>query len=118
QRVQALLALPGREAMNDQGLCDEAADGHPWVHRARRVLEHHLDTSAQLFSLRPLRAVDVLSIDPHRPGCRLVQQHQGAGERRLAAARLSDDTERLSLLHVEADAADGAGHGLAGLEMN
>ena len=38
--------------------------------------------------------------------CRLEQLHDAAGERRLAAARLADDAERLARLESEADAVD------------
>src|SRR5439155_3323210 len=42
------------------------------------------------------------------PAARRVEQaHDAAGERRLAAARLADDAERLALVERERDAVDG-----------
>ena len=40
------------------------------------------------------------------PGGRLVQAHEAAPERRLAAAGLADEAERLARAHLEADAVD------------
>ena len=45
---------------------------------------------------------DVAAVEDDRAGGRLEQPHDAAGERRLAAARLADDAERLALAHGEA----------------
>ena len=49
---------------------------------------------------------DVVAAEAQRSARRLEQPHEHAAERRLAAARLADDAERLAATHFERDAVD------------
>ena len=55
-----------------------------------------------------LEVRDVAALEDDLPGRRLEQLDDRAAERRLAAAGLADDTERLAAVTVEVDAVDGA----------
>src|SRR5215210_3921661 len=65
------------------------------VQRRERVLEDHLQLGAQRAHL-PLGDVgDVVPAEADPPGARLEQAQERARERRLAAARLADQSQRL-----------------------
>ena len=57
-----------------------------------------------------VRRLGRLARDPYRPGGRLDELDDGPSERRLAGARLSDDAERLALLHRQVDAVHRVGN--------
>ena len=80
-----------------QRLLDDRARGHARVQRAERVLEDELHPAAQPAQL--LRAGRPRTSMPSKvtvPGRRLDQPQDRARERRLAAAGLADDAERLA----------------------
>ncbi len=78
------------------GLRDDVADGHPRVQRGVRVLEDDLDVAAQPPQVLALEVGDVVALVEHPAARRLLQGQQQLGDRRLAAAGLPDQTERLA----------------------
>src|SRR5262249_22192641 len=102
------LGAPGADVVDLERLGDRGADGHARVQGRVRVLEDHLHVPAQ----RPERALrqplDRLPVEDDAPRRRLVQPKQSATERRLAAARLADEAQRLARLDGEAHVLDGA----------
>jgi hypothetical protein len=87
-------------------LRDDEADALARVQRRVRVLEdhHHLAPDRPHLGAREVR--DVAALEDHAAAGRVEQAHHAARHRRLAAARLADDAERLALLDREADAVD------------
>ena len=77
---------------------------------AVRVLEHHLHVAAQGPHLLAAEARQVGAVELDRPGRRLQQPGDEAGERRLARPGLADESERLALADRQVDAVDGADH--------
>ena len=90
------LGLALREVMDLDRLADDVADGHARVQRCVGVLEDHLHTAAHLPHLFAGERRQLGPIELHRAG------------RRLAAAGLADEAERLALLDEEVDAVNGA----------
>ena len=77
------------------------------VQRRVRILEDHLHLAPQRPHLARLRCVMSRAVEADRAGGRLEQlEHQPRG-RRLAAARLADDAERLAAVDAERDVLDG-----------
>ena len=93
--------------MNDEGLADDVADGHPRVERRVRILEDDLHLPADLAHLAALEARDVAAVEEDLARRGLRQLDQRARQGRLAAARLADEAERLSGLDGQVDAVDG-----------
>ena len=83
--------------MDREALADDVADAHPRVERADRVLEDDLHVAAHLLQ-RPCPSepdeVDAVEADLARR--RLEQPQQRASQRRLAAAGLADEADRLA----------------------
>src|SRR5919108_577142 len=89
-----------------EGLSDDEPDPLAPVERGVGVLEdhHHLAPDRAELCTRQLRDVAPVEDDP--AAGRVEQAHHAAGHRRLAAARLADDAERLALADGEGDAVD------------
>ena len=85
----------------------DAPDRVPRVERGERVLEDHLHAPAQRPQLRLAERRDVLPVELDAPGGRLVQADDRPPDRRLPAARLADEPERLAALDRQRDAVDG-----------
>jgi hypothetical protein len=66
---------------------------------------HHLAANGSHLRAGELR--DVTTVEDDLPRGRLEQAHQAPGQRRLAAAGLADDPERLAAIDREADVVDG-----------
>ena len=91
----------------DQRLADDRADRHARVERGVGVLEDDLHVAARARAARRLpSARDVLALEPDLARGRLDQAQDAAPGRRLAAARLADEAERLAGCDLEADAVD------------
>src|SRR5690606_30860635 len=75
-----------------------------------RVLEDELQPGADLSELLARERRQVLALEEDLPGGGRRQLHDRPPRRRLPAAGLADQPERLARLHVEAD----AGHGVHG----
>ena len=108
QLRDAALALGRRaDAVDVERLGDDEADALARVERRVRVLEdhHHLAPERAHVLARELR--DVPALEDDLAVRRLEQLHDAARHRRLAAAGLADDAERLALPEGEADPVDG-----------
>jgi hypothetical protein len=92
--------------VDPERLGDDLAHGHPRVQRGVRILEDDLDLAPDRPHLTPLEARDVAAVEEDRAGRRLEQLDDRAPERRLAAARLADDAERLALADGKVDPVD------------
>ncbi len=93
--------------MDLEGLADDVADRHARVQRRVRVLQDDLDLAAEPAQVARPSSVKMscpLYIDLARR--RAFEHHQQLGQRRLAAAGLADQAERLAALQVEGDAVD------------
>jgi hypothetical protein len=90
--------------MHLEGLTDDVAHGHARIERCVGVLEDHLHPAAHLAHLLAAERRELGAVELHRPRGRLVKLEDRASGRRLAAARLAHETQRLALLHEEVDA--------------
>ena len=100
--------LAAAEAVCANRLGHDAADAVPRVQRRERVLEDHLHPAAKRAQLLLAELRDVLAVE-HDPSVRrLVQPQDGAADRRLAAARLADEPDRLAAVDRQRHAVDGA----------
>ena len=77
------------------------------VQRRVRILEDHLHPSTQRTQVVLAEVRDVLAVEDDRATGRLVQPEDRPADRRLPAARLADEPERLAALDVERHAVDG-----------
>ena len=94
------------EAVDAQPLADAVADRGPRVQAGVRVLEddlHPAPIGPELGALDP-RDIRPIELDPARRRVEEAQDHPA--DRRLAAARLADEPERLAAPDVERDAVD------------
>src|SRR5438105_2423944 len=108
QLLHALVALaPSQHPEVVQRLGDDVAHRHPRIKRCERVLEDHLQLPALLPQLFAVHAgqLDVAEEDvTRRHGDQLGHESR---QRRLSAARLTDQTQRLPFADLEADAVHG-----------
>jgi len=93
--------------MNLHRIADDRADPLAGVQARVGILEDHLHLPAQGPQLPCAEVLDSLPLEGDLAGRRLEQPHDRAAERRLAAARLAHEAERLPRLHREADVVDG-----------
>jgi hypothetical protein len=93
-----------------QRLADDPLHGHARVERAERVLEDDLQVAAQAAHLRRRQRHHVGAVVDDLPGVGLDQAQDQPAGRRLAAARLADQAERLAAADGEVDAVDRAHH--------
>ena len=100
-------SLLGDQVVDLHRLGDDVADRHARVQRGVGVLEDHLQVAAHLAHLATVELRQVLALEDHLAGGRLVELQDGATGRGLAATGLAHQTERLTLLDVEGDAVDG-----------
>src|SRR5688572_22093545 len=93
--------------MYDPRLGDDLLDPHAWIQRRVGILEDHLYPPADTLQLSRVRAKDIFTVKQRLAGARLLQAHQGARDRRLAAAALTDQPQRFTFVNREIDAIDG-----------
>jgi hypothetical protein len=79
-------------------------------------LEDHLHLAPQRPELALLELRDVLPVEADRPRRRIEQAQHETRRRRLAAAGLADDPERLAAAHGQRDVLDRVHDGLAARE--
>ncbi len=79
-----------------QRLAQDLAHAHAGIERAHRVLEDDLGLPSQEAQLALLAAADLLTLEAHLAGLRLVEREQQPRERRLARSRLADDAEAVA----------------------
>src|SRR6266849_3288832 len=107
QLLNAPLVLRGRaEPVDLQCLRDDEADPFPRVQARIRILEDHHHLAAIGPHLCPRELRDVATAEDDSARGRIEEAHDAARHRRLPAAGLADDTERLSLTNGEGDAVD------------
>ena len=100
------LAPAGDPPVHHERFGDRVAHSEARVQGRPRILEHRLDPGAELAQLRAGERVDVAAVEEHAPGGRPLEAKQEARGRRLAAAGLADEAERLLASDREADAVD------------
>ena len=98
------LTLALVDAMDDEWLADDRPDGLARVQRRVRVLEDHLELAPQGLELPAREIGDLLAIDLDAAARGVEQASQQPRGRGLAAAGLTDDSERLAALHLEGQA--------------
>jgi hypothetical protein len=109
QLAHALLALRMRASVEVlQRLGHDRPDGHARVERRVRVLKDHLDPPPERMQLGRAEPSDILSVEDDAASRRRVQAYDRLGERRLAAAGFTDQSERLTALDAERHAVDRA----------
>ena len=122
QHVQHPFAPLGRAqavAMQLQTFLQLATDGHGWVERSHRLLEHHADAPRAARAVRRRCARHVHALEQDRTARhhqrRGRQPHDGARRLGLAAAGLADDADHFSRRdregHVADDFAPAGAHG-------
>ena len=89
-------------------LLDDRADAHPRVERRVRILKDDLEVPARAAELAARQRAHVHVLDADLAGGRLDQPQQAAPGRRLAAAGLADQAERLARRDRERHVVDGA----------
>src|SRR5215475_4323168 len=96
------------DAVHGQRLGDDLAHRHPRIQGAVRILEDHLHPPAD----RPERVLverrQVATLEENLPAGRPLELQDAPTRRRLAAARLAHEPERLAAPDLEAHAVDGA----------
>jgi hypothetical protein len=104
-------------------LGDLSPDRERRVQRRHRVLEDHRDLAPAnvleivFGQLRQIRSLEQHLARHDLRGRPRDQAHERERRDRLPAARLADDSERLALVDLEADAVDGPDHAVAREEM-
>src|SRR5919198_4768132 len=94
------------DAMNPDRLGDDLAVLHAGVQRAVRVLKDDLDAPPQSQQILALHLGDVDAVIDDPPGRRLFEPQNAAARRRLAAAALADQPQRLAAPDRKVDAVD------------
>ena len=89
------------------GSATASAGPHAWVERAVGILEDHLHAAAQGTQLRLRRVRDVDAVEPDLAGVGFDQANDHPAERRLPAAALADDAERLARPQAQRRVLDG-----------
>ena len=97
---------PVAEPVDDERLLDDLPRAHPRVERRVRILKDDLHVAPRRRAGAPARTQHVVAAEPHVARRRLDQPQQAAAGRRLAAARLADQPERLALVDAEAHVVD------------
>ena len=87
-------------------VADDRAHPLARVERRVRILEDHLHLAPQRSQRARAEIADVPAVEDDPARRRLVEADDRPAERRFAAARLADETERLALPHGEADVVD------------
>ena len=100
------LALGLRAAPVDgERLADGAGDRHARIERGTCILRNQLDLRRAVPQLTPREVATRDAVDHYLAGLGRLEPHRDARERRLAAARLTDERNRLSLTHRHRHAA-------------
>src|SRR5262245_53921670 len=93
--------------MNDPRFSDNLLNPHTWIQRCVGILEDHLYPPADNLQLSRVSAKDVFTVKQRLAGARLLKAHQGARDRRLAAAALADQPQRFTFVNRKIDPIDG-----------
>ncbi len=93
--------------MDLEGFADAQPDNPRGIQRRVRVLEHHLDVSPSGPQLSFVHRCDVVAVQPDDAALGLDEAHEATGGGGFPRPGLADETQRLSSVYVEADAAHG-----------
>ncbi len=74
----------------------DIAHAHARVEAGERILEHHLDAAPHAAQAPGREVIDTLAIQHHLAGGDVEQPQDGPADRRLAAAGLADQRQRLA----------------------
>src|SRR5262249_33763713 len=88
-------------------LADRRADGEPRIQRAVGILEDGLDGASVVAASLTVQRVDVAAAKQDPAPARALEAKHEAGGRRLAAAALADEPQRLAAPEREVHAVDG-----------
>ncbi len=97
-------------AMDAQRKRDRLLDRSASVERRERVLEDDLHPAPEAAELGRSESGEVLTVEQHPAGGRLVEPEQQPRQRRLARAGFADEPEGLAAVDRERDAVHGANH--------
>src|SRR5581483_806972 len=89
-----------------QGLADDVAHRHARVERRIGILEHDLHLAANGAHARAAPATDSAPVEVDATARRLDELENRARQRRLPAARLAHETDRLALVYRQVDTVD------------
>src|SRR5438445_4488165 len=108
QDLLAPLELAGARhaTIHHERLRDRVANPEPRIQRRPRILKDGLHPRVVAAELKAAERVDVLTVEEHAPGGRLLEPQQQTRGSRLAAAGFADQTERLLASDREAHAVD------------
>src|SRR5262249_50026987 len=93
-------------SMDQQGLGDNLCNTHTRVERSERILEDDLHVAAQAAQLAGSRLENVMAVEINLAGGWFDEAQEHPAQGRLAAARLADQPQRLTLVDLEGDAVD------------
>ena len=93
--------------VDGQGVADDGAHPAPGVEGSVGILEDHLHLAPVAPELPTGKGADVGPVQHHPPRGEGVQPGDAAGERRLTAAGLADQSQRFPARHLEAHPLDG-----------
>src|SRR5262245_46209734 len=94
--------------MEAQHFAKGRSDRLAGIERRVGILEHHLDAAAEAIVAKARIARESLAFETDLAGGRLIDPHEGARQRGLAAAALTHQPERLLLADSQIDAIDRA----------
>ena len=106
--ISSRSAASESRAVQPQRLAQRLAHAHARVQAGVRVLEDHLDVTPQAAEAALGEPGDVLAAEQDPAAGRVGQPHDAARGRRLAAAALADQRQRLARMNRERDAVDRA----------
>jgi hypothetical protein len=109
-------ARAAHDAVHVQRLGDDLADGHARVQRAVRVLEDDLQPPPHRAQLVGAELGEVAALEEDLARRRRLELQDAAPRRRLAAARLADQPQRLAAADRERDAVHRAHEAAAAAE--
>ena len=95
-----------REPMHAHRLGDHPTHRVPRIQGRERILEDHLHPPPQRPQVALAERREILPVEGDPPGRRLVQADDRPADRGLAAARFTDEPERLAALDRERDIVD------------
>src|SRR5207253_5072764 len=104
----ALRGAAVREPVHAYDLGERRPDRLARVERAVWILEDHLDAPSPGAEARAAQRRQILAFELDRPRRRVLAPDQQPRERRLSAAALAGDAERLAAVELERDAGERA----------
>ena len=104
--MRSRFASPAASRNVSIGSRDDLPDRHARIERRVRILEDHLHVLPRAAQLGAGQLRDVDVAEHHAPAGRFDQPQHRPAERRLAAAGLADQPERLARKNVERHAVD------------